>query len=85
MLLALDGKSVVDVWFDKVEKLRPERTTLLRTPECVGVANHDQTIPSAREKNVETLRSKHETKVIGFIAASQRRNDNVTFLALVVV
>jgi len=51
----------------------------------VYVPEDDHAVSSPRQKHIKSFGGGHEANVVVGIASRQRCNDNVTFLALIVV
>lgn len=67
------------------EEAGPQLPALLGRREGLSIANHDESVACARQKNIQTFRRKHEPNVSRRVAAGQRNQDNVALLSLIVV
>ena len=87
MLLTLYREPIIEVvmGLEQIEKRLPSCLSLLALHECFHISNQHEAVAGSCDKNIQAFRSRHEADVPGLIAASEGRNDNVTFFALVIV
>jgi hypothetical protein len=70
----------VAILTEQLKKGHPSWLPLSTFHEGNGVADHDKSVPCTQNEQVQTLGSGHEANVANGVAASKRRNDNVTLL-----
>ena len=87
MLLAFDGKSVVQLstFLELINERLPNMFSFSTADECLGIADYDQNVASSRDQDVQALWGYHETDVSLAVAPGKRGDDDVTFLALIIV
>jgi len=87
VLLALDRKPIV--YMTVLNKLCKKRNlnifTFLARFEDVCITYHDKCIPCSKQKDIESLRCDHESNIGSFIAASERRNDDLALFTLIII
>jgi hypothetical protein len=66
VFFTLNRKAFIDmvVLFQKIEELPPHFFTVTSIQKGIRVSNHDQTIASPREQDVNSLRCRHEADVM---------------------
>jgi len=87
VLLALDRKPIVymTVLNKLCKKRNPNIFTFSARFEGVCITYHDECIPCPGQKDIESLRCGHEPNIGPFIAASERRNDDLALFTLVII
>lgn len=87
MLFTFHREPVVDMPLlaHEVEEGAPRFLAFLAVKEGLIISNQDQAVSCAGQQDVKPLWRLHETNVTFAIRASQRDDDNVTFLSLVIV
>lgn len=71
--------------FEQVEEFQPQISSLLALQEGVHIPDHYQALPSSGEENIDTLRGRQEPNIAARVASRQGHDNDVAFLALVIV
>lgn len=87
MTLAACREAVVDMPIhpQHIEEASPQLTALFGRRESFTVADHDEPVACAGQKDVETFGSEHESDIMHRVAAGERDQDNLALLALIIV